>query len=90
MNYPVTAVAFFAHSASENAADPQSLPPPTLAATAPFHQQPFKTNFYIEPPEVAAMTDEEVAAVREELDNIKIRVRPTRLPDGDVDSAADR
>jgi ATP-dependent RNA helicase DDX46/PRP5 len=36
---------------------------------------PFRKEFYIEVPEIAKMTDEEVAAYREQLEDIKIRVR---------------
>jgi ATP-dependent RNA helicase DDX46/PRP5 len=33
---------------------------------------PFRKNFYIEVPEIARMSDEEVAAMRKELDGIKV------------------
>lgn len=34
---------------------------------------PFRKDFYVEPPEITRMTDEEVASYRAELDGIKIR-----------------
>jgi hypothetical protein len=44
---------------------------------------PFRKNFYIEVPEIAKMTDEEVAAYRKSLEGIRIRVTislPPSLP----------
>ncbi|KAA1466238.1 P-loop containing nucleoside triphosphate hydrolase protein [Dentipellis sp. KUC8613] len=37
------------------------------------HYEPFRKEFYIPPPDVAAMTDEEAELLRLELDSIKIR-----------------
>lgn len=34
---------------------------------------PFRRNFYIEVPELARMTDEQVAARRKDLDGLKVR-----------------
>ena len=34
---------------------------------------PFRRSFYIETPEVKRMTDEQVAALRKELDGIKVK-----------------
>ena len=34
---------------------------------------PFRKSFYVEAPEIAAMTDEEVAALRKEMDDVKVR-----------------
>ena len=38
-------------------------------------RQTFRKEFYIEPPEIAEMTDEELQILRNDLDGIKIRVR---------------
>lgn len=35
--------------------------------------QPFRKNFYIEVPEIARMSDEDVANFRKEMDGIKVR-----------------
>jgi ATP-dependent RNA helicase DDX46/PRP5 len=41
---------------------------------AKMHYEPFRKNFYVEPAELAEMTEEEIADLRLELDGIKIRV----------------
>ncbi|KIY91234.1 ATP-dependent RNA helicase DDX46/PRP5 [Monoraphidium neglectum] len=41
---------------------------------------PFRRNFYIEVPEIAKMSDEDVAKLRKELDGIKVRGRAPPRP----------
>lgn len=43
---------------------------------------PFRRNFYIEVPELARMTDEQVAARRKDLDGLKVRAAapPVHMP----------
>ena len=45
----------------------------TMVDHSTAHYEPFKKKFYIETPEIAEMTNEEVQAYREELDGIRIR-----------------
>jgi ATP-dependent RNA helicase DDX46/PRP5 len=45
----------------------------TMVDHAVIHYEPFRRKFYIETPEIAEMTSEEVQAYREELDGIRIR-----------------
>ncbi|CAG9460540.1 unnamed protein product [Pedinophyceae sp. YPF-701] len=40
----------------------------------------FRRNFFIEPPELARMTDEEVAAARQQLDGIRVRGKAVPKP----------
>ena len=48
---------------------------------------PFRRNFYIEVPELARMSEEEVTELRKQLDNVKVSCpaccRPERLPAAD-------
>ena len=46
---------------------------------------PFRRNFYIEVPELARMTDEQVAARRKDLDGLKVRAD---MPNADMSARA--